>query len=246
LEVTPLRGPPATSAATRVEDDVGPGTFGGVGQTPTLAEANAPMLEPTDRGVSAGWSGPVDTRDAPQLGTQAPPHVGGWPRTPTPAWLLVSAPALSIGLLGSAVVWRLGPNAAPVEVAAASDEVAEDGLEPALVDLAAVNDPAAVLPFRARHAALDRLAPSDHAPRIDHRLNLALDLTQAGDADEPCSVYAASLAAVAAQPDAYFRRVLEGSAVPEGSSATCRGLAELRAEVLAKLTSDARAEPDGP
>jgi hypothetical protein len=219
-EVVPTRVQPSAEP---------PGTHGGgplsADARPTTVESPVPHEERTGRSAG-GWHRGPDTADAPQMGTSMPTMVG-LVRRATPAWLLFAAPALSVGLVGSAAVWTM--HAGPVEPrpppAAAADDV-----EPALRWLAEVNatEPARILPFAARHERLQRLQSSPRAAFVDRRLNLALDLAQAGTTPDPCAVYGAALDEIVAAPDPCFVRPLQQYPPPMAGGSACPGLAQQR------------------
>ena len=122
--------------------------------------------------------------------------------------------------------------------------VAEPAPTGTLRALALVNDPdpAHAQPWAERHALLERLAASSDARRVDRRLNLALDLRQAGDAPDPCAAYGAALGEVERGGDAYFAPHVRETGVPSG----CDALAERRASVLARLDPPAASPTPAP
>jgi cell division septation protein DedD len=125
----------------------------------------------------------------------------------------------------------------PQVVAAAVEPVAEPDT---LLALALVNDPdlANARPYRERHALIDELAPTEDAKRIDQRLNLALDLRQAGQAPDPCRAYEGALAQIEARADAWFASHVREAGVPGG----CHAVLPRRESVLASLTATPRVE----
>jgi serine/threonine protein kinase len=81
--------------------------------------------------------------------------------------------------------------------------------------LEVVNTDKVVLGYVDRHRALETLvlAPT-HAPRIDGKLNTALDLWQAKDAIAPCDAFASGLDRIEADPDPYYVGTLHRVAPP--------------------------------
>ncbi len=77
-----------------------------------------------------------------------------------------------------------------------------------------VNVQKAPLPYIQRHAATDHLDKAGHRDRINAPLQLALDLWQARDANDPCAAFGAALTASEEAPDSYLAGTLGAVTVP--------------------------------
>jgi hypothetical protein len=149
---------------------------------------------------------------------------------------MVRAAAMALLLVATAACDREASEAANTVAVAAS--VQQDG--GTLRALALVNEPdlAKAQPYRERHALIDRLRETEDAKRIDRRLNLALDLRQAGDAPDPCGAWETALAEIERSGDAYFVPHLRQAAVPSACASTRQDA------VLAALTGTSERDPE--
>ncbi|MCA9707469.1 MAG: hypothetical protein KDK70_16575, partial [Myxococcales bacterium] len=181
----------------------------------------------TDGSLVAPQYTPTDVGEAVR-----PPVLSG----PWLALLIAGAAALGVGLLLLVVLpssdeppSSAEPREEPAEPVASSPALAEDLRALARVNVA---DPERAPPYAQRHALLDQLRSSPEAARIDRRLNVALDLHQAGQSPAPCETYAGALDAVEADPDPYFGDALVATRAPEPS---CAELDARREALLAQV-----------
>jgi hypothetical protein len=122
----------------------------------------------------------------------------------------------SIVVMGLVLATRLflGAQEPSVAKAISTGEVFEQ--------LDRVNDPAiaTAMPRAKRTALVARLRRDPRvADLIDEQLQVALDLDQAGAADDPCRAFAAALDRIAAAPAVYFRDPLRRAEVPSACDA---------------------------
>ena len=96
-----------------------------------------------------------------------------------------------------------------------------------------VNDDAKPAPIGDRHRALEALAEVDADSEVDHELNVALDLWQAGKSRDPCATYRGALDEIDSEPTSYYLGSVWRSTPPKD----CIGLTERRDEVGKKLAS---------
>ncbi len=120
-----------------------------------------------------------------------------------------------------------------------SELEAPPGTEPTTLDkLAQVNqvDPAQALPYDARHALIAELeGDRQAAPMINKRVNLAMDLLQAEQAEDPCEVFVASLMAIDATRDRFYEPTLRIATPPTTEGEGCEGLDDQLARVRVRF-----------
>ena len=134
------------------------------------------------------------------------------------------------------------PVLQPATLDLALQELGTDAL-PILVELIA--DERSSLGYRDRHRALTVLTDSPASASIDEHRMIALDLEQAAEADAPCLVFAAALAAIERDPVAAYRsplrRALPPSPEPRASVqdvALCAALPDRLARVRALVARE--------
>lgn len=158
--------------------------------------------------------------------------------------------SLGFVLAASTVACGLGEPAVAEEARPAADTTPLD-LD-ALQALAMINEPepSRAQPYARRHALLERLALTSDAGRVDRRLNLALDLLQAGEASRPCAVFREALERIAASKDPYYVHAVTRARVPDVAGAgaqpdeTCDGLEASRLALARSLEAPASASDE--
>lgn len=218
----------------------------GLGGAPT-SQYSAPRVSTSEHAATA----------TERTGTREIPRRRGW--------VLPAAAVLLLGLGVGAWAWssanRDTPAAAtPGDATVRAASPAPDGGEAAdgtnelsatLRALAIVNErrPEYAAKYAERRALIAELVAAGHGPKIDQRLQTALDLLQAGQSPTPCSTFADALTRIEAADDAYYEPSLAAASVPSqvtgaGSppDASCDGLA---ARVAAARPGAAAPERDG-
>ncbi len=172
--------------------------------------ASAPVVIPT---TTIDDTGPLPVASGHERGSGA-----------TKALLAVAA----VALLGTAgFLWMSSRGADPPSQAAVTE-----GGEPSvpagdLALLAQLNDASDPLDFTARHQALELLASTAFASKVDQRLQIRLDLVQAAQAPNPCPEFRDALQKIRDADDRYFDEALASAVVPP----TCNGAAEELSEL---------------
>lgn len=170
-----------------------------------------------------------------------PPRPGralGWIGAGALAGLLpVLVTAWATGRLQPAPADDPASAPAPADMPPAARASADPEELAALLNLVNQPDPKLALPYPRRHAMLQQLAAVPKlAGRVDTRLNVALDLRQAGQSADPCATYSAALSEVARMRDASLVDVVREAEIPERGEG-CGALPGRRAAVLAGLVA---------
>ncbi|HET6581805.1 MAG TPA: serine/threonine-protein kinase [Nannocystaceae bacterium] len=135
---------------------------------------------------------------------------------------------------------RVNGPAPGVKISSASVVDADDGSGPTPQQLlAAVNHPdrTRALDFGERHSVLAELRKHPEVwSRVDTRLQLVLDLMQAGDSADPCSTMDHALLEIAKLGDPYFLDALNEATIPAHHPA-CDGLRERLIAVRAQVSA---------
>lgn len=163
---------------------------------------------------------------------------------PRPAF--AAALGCGLGLLAFGGWWAAtkpepAPPKDPVKVVEGRTEpveaLVEDGRDPRdLLNLVNQEDWTLALQYAPRHTVLDRLErDAALSAAIDARLNVALDLVQAGQSPAPCDTYNTALSAIEARPDAYFISALRAAEPPTGTTGCDGDLSGRRASLLSRL-----------
>lgn len=236
--------PPATSgpyATAPRQPTTGPIAAAGSAEAMPSSAAAIEALSRSEFGLTDTADAPVGSID---LGTDAALSIGTRRRAP---WWVAFGVSATVVIGGGVVAASSRSDAAAANAKAAAKPAVPAAVEPepdsvgeSLWQLARVNEPDdnRASPFRQRHQLLDTLATTPEAGRIDIRRNLALDLLQAGQSDEPCTVLGTALARIELAPDPYFTEVLERTAIP-ATGPGCTGLSRRRDSLVALLSGEA-------
>ncbi|MCA9710054.1 MAG: hypothetical protein KDK70_29720 [Myxococcales bacterium] len=125
----------------------------------------------------------------------------------------------------------------------AVEQLGHPGHEFLLERLGDLDDP---LPWAQRKRAAAAVgAHPECAARLDARRQLALDLLQAADADDPCGTFGRSLLAMQATLDEVYLQPAHDAKLPRGCKVHKQRLAELRAALVEKYGPPQRRKGSG-
>ena len=174
---------------------------------------------------------------------------------PKPVYAAVLGTGLGLVMFGGwwvATTPEPTPKADPVKVVEGRTEeppaVVADGRDARdLLNLVNQDDWTLALQYEPRHTVLERLEKDAAlSAAVDARLNVALDLVQAGQSPAPCDTYDTALAVIEARPDSYFVSALRAAEPPTGTTGCPGDLSGRRATLLARLAPvvEETVEPD--
>ena len=156
---------------------------------------------------------------------EAAPQAGrAWWHWGVAAGLLVLAGSVAFPLVTRSDQVAVATHDTPsVPVDTAGEELSDTAQAPGQVDssregllmlLARVNDPVSPLPYEARRQSLQTLEGSEYAGKVDTRLQVGLDLTQASESATPCRTFRAALGQIGTDTDGYYSAFLESATIP--------------------------------
>lgn len=240
--------PPATSAGASSPSYRATGSgFVPTGSAPVAVDSGLVVRQSSAPEFMVG-----DTASAPvgsiDLGTgaampSATGRAGAW----WVAFSMTTAAVVALGI-GAAVMLR-EPVAAP-QLAITSVPVAppvaepSDSLPDSLWQLARLNEPddERASNYTERHRLLAMLSATADANRIDIRRNLALDLVQSHETDDPCVVIGSVVTRIELAPDLYFLDALRRVEIPI-AGAGCQGLDARRLALLGEISDEPTPSP---